>query len=95
MELSEIESLVISVLEEIQAISGRPPIAISRATCPLTDLENFDSLNAVEATIALEGKLGTTFATNNILLDDDGKTPLNIAGITKRLMSLLNPRLAV
>jgi acyl carrier protein len=90
VEQSEIESLVISVLEELQELSGRTSVDISRTACPLTDLENFDSLNAVEATIALEEKLGMTFATNNLFLDDDGKTPLNVSGIAKRLASQLN-----
>jgi acyl carrier protein len=90
VEQSEIESVVISVIEAIQELSGRKSINISRTTCPLMDLEDFDSLNAVEVTIGLEEKLGIEFGTNNAFLAEDGKTPLNVAGIAKRLAAHLN-----
>lgn len=85
MEQAKIELLVISVLEELQELSGRKSDGISLMTCPLTDLENFDSLNAVEATIDLEERLGMKLSTHNIFLAEDGKTPLNVSGIASRL----------
>lgn len=89
VDQSELESLVISVVEEIQELSGRKCLDISRTTCPLMELDDFDSLNAVEATVVFEEKLGIKVATNNLFVAEDGKTALNIAGIAQRLSKQL------
>lgn len=93
MDQSQLESVVISVIKEIQELSGRNHGEISSTTRPLADLENFDSLNAVEATIALGEKLGIDLNTNNMLIDEDGKTELNISEIAHRLSTALKVEL--
>jgi acyl carrier protein len=50
---NEIKTNVINVLAEIQESSGRAVPEIGEDTCPMQDLEGFDSLNSVEASCML------------------------------------------
>ncbi len=54
------------VLREVQRLSGRPCPPITDTTNPFDDLEEFDSLTAVEATVLLEIELGCTLADGGV-----------------------------
>jgi|GEM_PF-2001634 len=50
--------LLIAVLQDIQQDIVEEPEPISENTVPIGDLQNFDSLASVEATIAVLARLG-------------------------------------
>ncbi len=57
MTFEELRELLIAVITEIQAGSGRPVPEIDGELCPIGDWEGFDSLNAVEVTCELSQRL--------------------------------------
>ncbi len=57
MTFEELRELLIEVITEIQAGSGRSVPEIDGELCPIGDLEGFDSLNAVEVTCELSQRL--------------------------------------
>ncbi len=57
MTFEELRELLIEVITEIQAGSGRPVPEIHGEMCPMGDFEGFDSLNAVEVSCELSQRL--------------------------------------
>lgn len=51
MDKAKVVKVITEVLSELQSISGRNPVPISEELCPIGDLDEFDSLNGVEATV--------------------------------------------
>lgn len=85
MTRKEISEAVINALRETQQLSGHvEDVAISEDTVPFSDLIDFDSLNAVEATVALEQRIGRSLV-ENVFVDDKGR-PLSVRGVTERLL---------
>jgi acyl carrier protein len=90
MTRKELLEAVMSALRETQQLSGHADdIAISEATVPFSDLIDFDSLNAVEATVALEQRLGRTLQ-ENVFVDGKGR-PLSVRGVAERLLESTSP----
>jgi hypothetical protein len=89
-----VQQVIIEVLTEIQTKSGRPLIALNGQTRPIGGLSGFDSLNAVEATVELAGRLHCDMAEVNVFLNSEGTRPLCIQEITDRLCGLLNREVA-
>lgn len=71
MNKAEIEQMLISVVRELQELSGREMAEISVGTRPAEDIPGFDSLNCVEATIDVAGRLGKDVGFNNVFFDDN------------------------
>jgi len=70
---------LIEVLQEIQSDSGYQEVPISGSTCPVSDLQGFDSLLCIEAIGMLADKLNIEIPnSNNIFLSQDGKQWLTI-----------------
>ncbi len=72
---------LIEVLQEIQSDSGYDETPISGITCPMTDLDGFDSLLGVEAINMLANKLDVEIPSSHIhkiCLSQDGKRWLTI-----------------
>ncbi len=78
-----IQNALMNVLAEIQQLNGQSASTISPSTCPLTDLQGFDSLNAVEATVILSEKLSYDLRPE-LMFPASGGSPPNIAEISKR-----------
>jgi hypothetical protein len=79
MSPKDVKDQFIEVLTEIQTDSGYGETPISGKTCPMTDLEGFDSLLCIEAINMLADKLNVDIPnSNNIFLSQDGKQWLTI-----------------
>lgn len=71
MNKEEIEQMLISIVRELQELSGREMTEISVRTRPIEDMPGFDSLNCVEATIDAAGRLGKEVNFNNVFFYDN------------------------
>lgn len=72
MNKSKIIEVITQVLHDLQSASGRGGTQITQGTCPIGDLDQFDSLNGVEATSELSERLGFDLPGVNIFVSDDG-----------------------
>lgn len=81
MDKSEAVKIVCEVLAEIQSISGRAPTEMSGSTCPIGDLADFDSLNGVEATVALSRRVGVDLPDINAFVNKEGTKPRTVSEI--------------
>ena len=74
---------------------GDEPPEISNTTCPIRDLENFDSLKGVVATVLIGSRMGITIPpkgpTSNIFITEDGKRARTINEIAETLSKLILP----
>lgn len=79
MSPEDVEVKLIEVFQEIQSDSGYQVTQITGTTCPMTDLEGFDSLLCIEAIGMLADRLDVEIPNNNnIFLSKDGKRWLTI-----------------
>jgi len=83
MTQSEIELMIIKAVCDIQEQSGREASDVTSETCPIEDLDDFDSLNGVEATVEIFDELQLELDFNNVFIDGD--QVLTIAEAAKRI----------
>jgi acyl carrier protein len=88
MTNAEIERIIIETLLELQAGSGEAPCEITPATSPLGDLGFFDSLLAIETTLALEQRVGCSCEDDSVFIDKETAKVLTIAEVAKRLTQM-------
>jgi acyl carrier protein len=88
MTSAEIEKIIIETLAELQAGCGEPGQEITRTMTPLGDLGFFDSLLAIETTLALEQKLKCKCPDDNAFVEKDNEKLLTIAEIAARLAQI-------
>lgn len=82
MNRREIESLVIATLKEVQQLSGRAWADLKTDSKPIGELDGFDSLTALEATVLLEHKVGChTVGQESLFVSKDGKQALSLKQI--------------
>jgi len=81
MKKSESVRVVTEVLQEIQSVSGRPATQISEHTRPIGDLDEFDSLNGVEATVELSDRLGIELPGVNAFVNEKGTKALTVSEV--------------
>src|SRR5687767_2568066 len=90
MSLDQIQKAVLEVLREVQEISGRPWKALPATARPIGDLEGFDSLCSVEATVMVEEKLGCgELKAHSFFVSEDGALALSVQETTKRIQKLI------
>lgn len=94
MEKQKIRAALVAVIGQVQALSGRPCPDVSDSTKPIGDIEGFDSLLAVEATVMLEQALGCTLDDGVPFVSADGKTALKVAQIIDRVIEMITTRAA-
>jgi hypothetical protein len=82
---SELETIIIEALQELEAGNGGQGNQMSPATVPLHDLGFFDSLLAIETTLVLEERLGCSCNADSIFKDAETAKPLSISEIATRL----------
>lgn len=86
MTLQYIRDVLLSVLKDVQTLSGRawndlPPTAI-----PICDLNGFDSICSVEATVLVEQKLGgKKLSPYSVFISEDGSRALTIDETAKQI----------
>ena len=85
MSPDDIEKALIHMLKELQAGAEDESGEVLPATVPIRDLGFFDSLLAVETTIALEARLGASFGDDNVFWNKENAEPLSISQIAQRL----------
>jgi acyl carrier protein len=88
MTQGEIEQSLITMLKELQTGAGEPAYELTPTTVPLKDLGFFDSLLALETTITLEEKLGTSFNADSIFSDKESAEPLSVSQIAARIVKV-------
>jgi acyl carrier protein len=84
----EIRSALILAITEIQINSGHALIEITNETRPLGDLQDFDSLNAVEASTLLSEHLGCEITPDIGLFVGKGE-PLQICEIVENISEVI------
>lgn len=90
MSPAELQSAILSVLQEVQTLSGRPWAGLSETAKPLLDLDGFDSLCGLEATVMVEERLGCgDLGVDSVFVSDDGQRSLSIREIAERLANRL------
>jgi hypothetical protein len=92
MDSRAIEKLLIETLHEVQVLGGHAPARIDLQTCPIKDLDQFDSLTGVETTILLSMKLKCEFKSKkgevNVFVSKDARRALTVKEIADRLVEL-------
>ncbi len=88
MREEELQSLIVSVLHEGQTLSGREWTDLGPDSKPVGDLDGFDSLSAVETTVAIEQRLGCKLEVESIFVSEDGKRALTLKQICAGLSEL-------
>jgi acyl carrier protein len=85
MNHAEVVSVLLDVLTSIQQNSGRDIASISGNTCPIGDLDGFDSLNGVEATVELADRLGVEISGTSVFVNESGTKALTVTEVAERL----------
>jgi acyl carrier protein len=89
---TQIRAAIEKVLRQVQAASGRVCPSITDTTTPIGDLDAFDSLLAVEATVLLEQELNVTLAEGTPFISTTvKKRALTVAEIVERIGQMIAP----
>lgn len=79
MSLQQIRQTILDVLKDIQTLSGRPWTELPPTAKPLCDLQGFDSICSVEATVLVEERLGgRKLKPYSVFISEDGQRALSI-----------------
>lgn len=92
MTESDARALIVSVLKEVQEISGREWQPIDPKERPIGVLDGFDSLSAVEVTVMIEERLGCKLPLKTLFVSDDGKRALTLGEVSDRVAKLMSSR---
>ena len=87
MNQAAIEQAIIGILKELQAGSGETTQEITPATTPILELGFFDSLLALETTIALEERLNASWDEDSVFTEKDTCRPRTISEIAARIVN--------
>jgi len=92
MDRKVILERLIETVAEVQELSGCAPVKIDAKTCPISDLDGFDSLRGVETTVLLAIKLKCEFKARkgevNVFVSKDGRRALSLEETVNRLAEL-------
>lgn len=90
MEKQEVITKVVQAVSEVQQVSGRAIGDIGSSTRPVGDLEGFDSLSGVEATVVLSESLGVNLPDDfNPFVSKDGRKALTVNEIADSLSTMV------
>lgn len=89
MTTDQIESKVLAVLREVQELSGRTWVDLGPSSQPIGDLDGFDSLTAIEATVMIEAQVGCRCDKNNLFVTVDGTRALTVKEVADRISALI------
>ena len=96
MTVDALTKTIVSVLEELQRASGRTCGPLSGTTKPIGDLTGFDSLSAIEATVAIEAALHKELGIDNLFVAEINgrKRALTITEPAQRIMKVFDGKAA-
>jgi hypothetical protein len=90
MDTGSVRDALIGILSTIQSDSGYTPVPITGDTCPLNDLEGFDSKIWPVAITLLQSSIGITIPDNqNIFISANGRQRLTVDGIVGEVCKLV------
>lgn len=81
MDVKVIEAAVVTVLKEVQDISGEDYSDLGSGDKPLGSLEGFDSLRGIETTIMVLERLGCESSRDSLFVSEDGKRATTLGEI--------------
>jgi len=88
MTRNEMIDIVGEALRESQRMCGRSDdFLVTEATVPIGDLDEFDSLNGIEATQVIEERLGGSLP-EDLFIDEETRKPLSVGAVADRLLAL-------
>lgn len=85
MNKNEAVEAVIEVLKSVQELSGRKVGEITGSTCPIGDLDEFDSLSGVEASSMLSDRIGFELPGVNAFVNEEGTKALSVNQIAEAI----------
>lgn len=91
MSEAEIQEVIEEVLAAVQGLGGHDATTIDAGVAPIGQLEGFDSLVSIEATVLIEDRLGVKLDTKSksIFISDD-KRSLTLDEVVKRVATIAN-----
>ena len=90
MNRDEVVNVLLDVLSTIQQNSGRNCVSINENMCPIGNLDGFDSLNGVEATVELVDRLGVEISGVSIFVNESGTNALSVSQVVERLSAAIS-----
>lgn len=89
MDPATVKTRLIEVLQSIQTDSGYPPVPIDGATCPLSDLEGFDSKMVPVAIAELSDATGISIPNEkNVFAAKNGRERFTVDQIVQEVCKL-------
>jgi formylmethanofuran dehydrogenase subunit E len=82
----EVRAAVTQAIAEVQKLGGHACPDIEIGLRPIGQLEGFDSLISIEATVIVETKLGCDLGIESIFVSEDGGRSLSIDEVVERVM---------
>ena len=90
MDKREVMDKVAEAVRQVQETSGRTISEVGPNTCPLIDVEGFDSLSSVEATVILSESLGVGVnLPDSVFLPEEGDRNLSISEIANNVCNIM------
>ena len=90
MQKTDVVRKVAETVETVQKVSGRTVHDITADTYIYTDIDGFDSLNGVEATVILSEGLGDAELADDLFLPEKGDRDISVGEIADRICDQLN-----
>ena len=84
MDREEVVGKVVEAVRQVQEVSGREVGTIGPGTRPIGDVDGFDSLSGIEATVILSESLDQDLP-DSIFVSEDGRQALSVSEITDKL----------
>ena len=93
MDRQQMVAKVVQTVIQVQEVSGRSSVGIGVQTRPVRDVDGFDSLSGVEATVMLSEALGVDLPDDyNPFISDDGQRALSVGEIANTLSTYVGFR---
>ena len=86
MDRDAIVHQVMETIFQVQQASGRSSHGLSPSTRPFKDVEGFDSLSGVEATVLLSEALGRDLP-DSVFVPEQGSRALSVNEVADRVLS--------
>ena len=89
MDRDTVVQQIMEAIVQVQQASGRSCQGLGPSTRPFKDIEGFDSLSGVEATVLLSEALGWDLA-DSVFVPEQGTRSLSVNEVADRVLSCTN-----